>query len=388
MSYLEQYEDAIYGCTTLRCGGCGTSCPGFTAEGFESNTPRGRMRIARGVLEGKLELTDVLVERVYFCNECGNCRLRCSFDPVDVIRALKAEIVKAGRAPREVHAKFESIKNHHNLCFAPHENRLDCLPEEMRAPREADVLFYLSCFAAYAVPSSVRATARILDEARVRWTTLGKEERCCGLAALQYGFLEKGEELVRHNVAAINNAAGNLGVSKMITSCPTCAACFKMLPQRFGLTLNVEVLHSTELFHQLIREGKLRFKEWNTTCVYHDSCYLGRWQGVYEEPRESLEAIPGVHLVEAEPNREFSQCCGSIPWWSTRPSSGVDERHVRLSERIARKRIQQIEETGADTCVVSCTGCLTLGRTIEGRRSKTKVMMISEALARSLISET
>jgi len=372
----------------LRCGGCGITCPGFTAAGFESNTPRGRMRIAKGVLEGKLELTDALVERVFLCNQCGYCKLRCTFSPVDVIYALKAEIVKAGKAPQEIYAMAKSVQ-FHNMCFKPHANRLDCLPEEMRTPRKADVLFFLSCYPAYEVPSSVQATTKILNEAGVKWTTLGKDEWCCGLPMLEYGLPEKFREHFEHNVNAINKASENLGVTQMIASCPGCATAFKIYPKRFGLTLNVEVLHTTEFFNQLIKEGKIRFKEWKTKCTYHDACFLGRWQGIYQEPRECLKAIPGVQLVEIEPNKDFSSCCGSIPWWDVHPGYGVhlDVKHIRLTHKITLKRIKQIEETGADTVVVSCHGCLTLGLMLRGKHSKIDAKLISEALAQNLISK-
>ena len=98
-----------------------------------------------------------------------------------------------------------------------------------------------------------------------------------------------------------------------------------------------------------------------------------------------------MHLVEAEPNRDLALCCGSIPWYCAPRSFGVpvDARHVRLAHGITRKRVQQIEETGADTVVAACTGCVrVIGGMMKGRRSKTKVMLISEALARNLISKT
>lgn len=243
MSYLEQYEDEIYACTTLRCGGCGVSCPGFVAAGFEANTPRGRLRIAR--------------------------------------------------------------------------------------------------------------------------------------------------ELLEHNVAAINEAAASLGVTRMTTSCPGCAAWFKLYPARFGLSLNVEVLHTTELFDQLIRDGRLGFKEWDTTCLYHDACALGRRLGVYEEPRECLKAIPGVRLIEAETNRDLAACCGSVPWYSGAqpPGTRANASHVRQVHRITRQRVQEIEETGADTVVAACTGCArVLGGMMKGSRSQTEVLLISDALARNLVS--
>jgi heterodisulfide reductase subunit D len=386
MSYLKEYEDEIYGCTTLRCGGCGLLCPGYTAVGFESNTPRGKMRIARGVLEGELELTDALVERIYFCVQCGACTDRCAFSPTHVVDALKAEIVKAGKGPRQAVIMSQSLEQH-NMCFQPHEKRLECLPEEDRKPRKADVLFYVSCHPAYLSPTSVHATGKVLDAAGVKWTTLGEDEWCCGLPMIQAGMPDKAREYFEHNVEAINRAAKDLGVTKLIASCPGCTTGFKKFPARYGLKLDVEVLHTTEFFAQLIRERRMRFKEWEATVAYHDACQL-RWQGVYDEPRECLKAIPGVELVEIEPNRDFASCCGAIPWWgSWEIASGLrpDPRYVHLTHKITLQRIREIEETKADTLVVGCRGCLKLRTMLKAKRSTIKVMLISEALEENLI---
>ena len=386
MSYLKQYENEINGCTSLRCGGCGIVCPGFTAEGLESNTPLGKMRIAKGVLDGELELTDALVERVYFCVQCGECTHRCTFAPTHVIDALKAEIVKAGRAPRQVYIMSESLKQH-NMCFQPHEKRLECLPAEMRTPRKADVIFFVSCHPAYLSPASVHATAKVLDAAVVKLTTLGEDEWCCGLPMVQCGMPEKAGEYFEHNAKAINKAARDLGVTKLITSCPGCTTGFKMYPKRYGLTLNVEVLHISEFYAQLVREGRIRFKEWQAVVAYHDACQL-RWQEVFEAPRECLKAIPGVQLVEIEPNRDFASCCGAIPWWgSWEKSSGLrpDPRYVHLTHKITNKRIREIEESKADTVVVGCRGCLKLDSMMRAKRSPIKVMLISEVIEKNMI---
>ncbi len=386
MSYLREYEDQIYGCTSLRCGGCGTSCPGFTAIGLESNTPRGKMRIARGVLEGTLELTDALVERVYFCVQCGQCAHRCAFTPLHVVDALKAEIVKAGRAPRQVYVMSESLKEH-NMCFRPHAQRLDCLPEEARTPREAEVLFFVSCHPAYKSPETVHATAKILDYAGVKWTTLGEDEWCCGIPMIQCGMPDKAREYFVHNVEAMNRAARTLGVRTLISSCPGCNSGFKVYPKRFGLNLDLEVLHTTEYFHRLIQQGRLRFKPWETRCAYHDACQL-RWQSIFDPPRACLEAIPGLDLVELETKREFAACCGGIPWWgSWATASGVrpDVRVVRLLHTITNSRVREIEDTGASVVVVGCRGCLTLDSMCKGKQNGIKVLLISEALERHLL---
>jgi Fe-S oxidoreductase len=155
------------------------------------------------------------------------------------------------------------------------------------------------------------------------------------------------------------------------------------------LKLKVKVLHPSQLFAQLVQEGKLRFKNWNITCVYQDACQMGRWAKVYEEPREALKAIPGVNLVEAEQNRDLALCCGSIPWWCTPAPEGVyvEERHAELADKVARKRFKEFEtSTSANMIVTNCTGCQRiLSKMADENNPEIKVQMLSEVLASKLI---
>ena len=121
MSSLKKYEKDIYLCTTCRDGGCGILCPDFDVLGFESSTPRGKMRIARGLLEGRLEITEALIRTIYTCTGCGYCATRCSNNPHDVMLALRSHLIEAGKAHDGYAPIFDSIRKNHNrvLCGIP-----------------------------------------------------------------------------------------------------------------------------------------------------------------------------------------------------------------------------------------------------------------------------
>ena len=300
-SILKQYEKEIYSCTMCRDGGCGTMCPIFENLGFESCAPRGLMRIAQGLMEGRLKITEPLIKKIYSCTDCGYCATRCSLNPHNVMLALRAQLIKAGKAHPYVARFLESYSTNRTPAFAPHEHRSDWLPEELRTPRKADVLFFAGCYASHHTQYMAKAVVKILDHAGVKWTTLGLDEWCCGEVATQTGMQKLSDAFTKHNILAINRAAEELGVTKIVTHCPGCFKTFKHVPRRLGLTLKVELLHITEFYCQLIEEGKLKFKESKKTYVYQDGCHIGRWGGVYEAPRKIIKAIPGAKLVEMEP---------------------------------------------------------------------------------------
>jgi heterodisulfide reductase subunit D len=387
-SALKKYEKDIYLCTTCRDGACGILCPSFEILGFESNTPRGRMRIARGLLEGRLKITDTLIKRIYSCTGCEYCTTRCSNNPHDVMLALRSHLIETGEAHAGYAALFDSLRKNHNPTFQPHEKRFDWLPEELRAPRKADILLFAGCYASFQYPWILQKIINILDHTGVNWTTLGTDEWCCGEVAEQIGREDLGNAYLKHNIFAINRAVKDLGVSTVVTKCPDCARRFKFYPERLGLTLEARVLHVTELYSELIKEGKLRFKESKKTYVIQDACGLGRRQGVYEAPREIIKAIPGAKLVETGRRaRDFSQCCsGDLRRWGGCASYGIplDKFYHGFSEGIVRERLKSVKASGGDTLVSVCSGChrtYVRGTDERGKRDGIDLLQITTLVA-------
>ena len=201
------------------------------------------------------------------------------------------------------------------------------------------LLYFKGCTAREKLNSISKATERILKAANVKYETLD-DEKCCGSVLLRTGFLDD----------AIEQMNGNLKDLEGRTILTSCAGCYKTLKEDYKKYLSVElkVIHISQLLEQLIKENKISIKgKDNLNVTYHDSCHLGRHAGEYEAPRNVINSIS--NLVEMENIKEKSRCCGS--------GGGVKSAYGELSDSIANLRIKEAEETGADLLVSACPFC-------------------------------
>jgi len=196
----------------------------------------------------------------------------------------------------------------------------------------------------------------------VDFTILAGEEWCCGFPLIGAGMSKELEKLKAHNLDKIQE----VGAKRVVFSCPSCYRTWNEF-----YDTDVELLHSSHLLEQLIKEKKIPLKELDLTVTYHDPCDLGRNSGVYEPPREVLRMIPGLKLVELAHNREKAICCGG--------GGNLEMVDPELSAAIAQKKIDEIQNTGADIVVTACQQCI---RTISTRARKQgiklKVMDLTE----------
>jgi len=220
------------------------------------------------------------------------------------------------------------------------------LPPEVRVAKKADIAYFVGCTTAYRRPEIAEATVRILNAAGVDFIVLHPEEWCCGSPALRVGRRDLFLELARHNVEAIRRA----GVTRIVTSC---AGCHRALSQDYPEFLGeipFEFVHTSELLAELIRENRLKLlKEVPETVTYHDPCHLGRHTGIYEQPREVLKSIPAIKFVEMSRNRENALCCGA--------GGGVKAGFPKFAMQAAFRRIEEVQEVGAETIVSTCPFC-------------------------------
>ena len=201
------------------------------------------------------------------------------------------------------------------------------------------LLYFKGCTAREKLNSISKATERILKAANVKYEILD-DEKCCGSVLLRTGFLDD----------AIEQMNGNLKDLEGRTILTSCAGCYKTLKEDYKKYLSVElkVIHISQLLEQLIKENKISIKgKDNLNVTYHDSCHLGRHAGEYEAPRNVINSIS--NLVEMENIKEKSRCCGS--------GGGVKSAYGELSDSIANLRIKEAEETGADLLVSACPFC-------------------------------
>ncbi len=345
-----------------RCGFCLPNCPVYLAEGKESAAPRGRNAITRAVIEGRLEWSPEIEKSVFSCLGCGACTAAC-FPKVqtrDLVFRDRECLVGEGIYPKIADRVAAFLEEKHNISDDDNEERgewqelMGDLPQGALEKEQAEVVFFVGCVASFfpmaqKIPANM---AQILDRCRVDFTVLGGEEWCCGFPLIGAGMPGKVEALMEHNQEKV----ARVGARSVVFTCPSCYHTWKHLYQA-----DVQMTHASEMLAQMIREGQMRFKEMNLTVTYHDPCDLGRNSGVFDAPREVLKAIPGLKLVELAHNRQLSMCCGG--------GGNVEMVNPELTARVARMKLDEIAETGAEVVVSACQQCL---RTIATRARREK----------------
>jgi Fe-S oxidoreductase len=242
--------------------------------------------------------------------------------------------------------------------------------------KDAEVIYFMGCVAAfypmvYSVPQSFVA---LLDKVGVNYTTMGGEEYCCGFPLVIAGMGKDAHALMRHNV----EAARAMGAKKLVAACPSCYHTWKHeYPEILGEPLGFEVVHETELLADLLADGAFALRRVERVVTYHDPCDLGRNSGIYDAPRQLIEAIPGITFVEMKENRQYALCCGG--------GGDVEMADAEVAQAVGRSRILQAQETGAKEIITACQQCK---RTLLGAARREKVRMktldISELLWESI----
>lgn len=361
------------------------NCPSITYHNFNTYSARGRYWLTRSLLLGDSTITDKVREAIFTCMACGSCDVSCkvcryNLEPLDMVRELKFKAVKDGRG-LEAHQKLvEFLTKEHNTTMHPKADR-GAWAKALDVPRvfdeDCEVLFFAGCKFSYDkdLQKSAVDAVSILKDAGVKIGILGEKEVCCGSRIYSMGYKDESTRFAKMS----KNMWKKANINTIVTSCSDCYYAFKHLYPALGS--EVEVLHTTEYLHRLLREGKLAFtKEVPMTVTYHDPCHLGRqgepyipWDGVetkirkqiivydpprprrngafgvYDQPRDILKAIPGVKLVEMERIREYAWCCGA--------GGGVREAYPEYSAWTAAERIDEATSTGAEAIVSTCPWC-------------------------------
>jgi heterodisulfide reductase subunit D len=362
-----------------RCGFCLAVCPVYSAKGKEWATPRGKNAMVRAVIEGKIDWTPEIEASLFRCTGCRLCTQTC-FPAVETnqgVLAGRSCLADRKQLPKAAGRMVEALENNYNISDEPNEDRslwtefLKDLPDHMYQKKKAQVIYFVGCVASFfpLVQKIPQSFVQILDKGQVDFTTLGGEEWCCGFPLIQMGMQEKMQALIDHNLEKVRS----IGAEKIVFACPSCYHTWK---ERYKT--DAELLHSTQFVEKLILDGRIEFKAgFHKTVTYHDPCDLGRNSGVYDAPRNILNRIPGLKLVEMEANRQLCNCCGG----------GGDMEMVdpELSAAIAKRKIEEIERTGAEVVVTSCQQCI---RTISGYARKhdinLKVMDITEVILEAI----
>ena len=337
---LTQYEDELLRC--LRCAECHAGCPVYQDVGNESYAARGKLRLMRAVLDGEMELTEGVIERIDTCLNCNGCMARCpaGLDTDMLIIQARCEMRASGvPIPENLEAVRKNIQENNNpFGLPPEEREAWATPEALE--RESDCVYFAGCAVSYSQNRMAKAALRVMDGAGFEYATLGNDERCCGDPILRMGLREEYETLVEQNREALRQR----GARTVFTSC---AGCTKSLKHSFGDEF--EVLHVTELLNRLAEEGRIEFaKAFPKKVLYMDGCDLGRHAGVYDAPRDLLARLPEVEMVEAANSRDKAVCCGG-PFVAAYPGK---------AKQYAAERIQHALDQGAEVIAVACPTCL------------------------------
>jgi len=336
--------DAFKRC--FQCGLCDVVCPWNRVRTFS---------MRKLVREAAFGLTDIEGEEMWLCTTCGKCSQQCPRDVQQIESgiALRRIATEYGVFPtsvkpiRTISGNLVGEGNPFGEERAKRANWAEGLSVKTFT-EGMDILYFPGCYPSYdaRLKKVARATANILNRAGVDFGILGAKENCCGESIRKTGDEDVFKLLAKENIKTfIDN-----GVKKILVSSPHCYHTFKNEYPEF--MVNFDVVHITQYLFELIDKGKLELKkEYGKKITYHDPCYLGRHNGIYDEPREVLKRVPGLELNEMSESREDSLCCGG--------GGGRIWMETPKGERFSDLRLEQAIEVGAEVLVTACPYCIT-----------------------------
>ncbi|KJR48170.1 Fe-S oxidoreductase [Desulfosporosinus sp. I2] len=340
----ESGADAVKFC--YQCGKCDTVCPWNRVRTFS---------MRKLIREATFGLTEIENEEIWRCTTCGKCAQRCPRDVKQIQDMIALRRFATGygvfpEAVKPVRAASSGLLAEGNPFGEERSKRADWAAGLSVKPfvEGMEVLYFPGCYLSYdsRLKKVAAATVKILNKAGVDFGILGTKENCCGESIRKTGNEELFKRLARENIKTwIEN-----GVEKIVVNSPHCYHTFKNEYPEFKV--NFEVVHITQYLFELINEGRLQIsKEYEKKVTYHDPCYLGRHNGIYDEPRGILKKIPGLELNEMDEAREDSLCCGM--------GGGRIWIETQKSDRFANLRLDQALGVGAEVLVTSCPYCIT-----------------------------
>lgn len=330
---------------------------------------------------------DVITEEeLWACTTCRNCEDQCPVanEHVEKIIDMRRYLVLTeGSMPSEASRYFQNIERQNNPWGINRKERIkwreardDIHVPTVKEVDEFEYLFWVGSMGSFDNRSQkiAQSFAKIMNTAGIKFAILGNDELNSGDTARRLGNEFLFQQLCRDNIANFQK----YGVKKIAAIDPHAYNTFKNEYPEFGLT--AEVYHHTELIHQWITEGRLKpTKEVNETIAYHDSCYIGRYNGIFDIPREILRSVPGVKVLEMDRNRENSMCCGA--------GGGLMWLEEKQGKRINLERTEQALSLRPTTIGSNCPYCLTMfndGTKARGVEDEVKTLDIAEIVEKSL----
>ena len=420
---LEQYRGDVAMCH--RCSCCkfipmqkvankefSYVCPSIARYNFHFYCGGGRLNIAKDALANGFKYTPKILDMVKNCQMCGACGVSCNYamdmEVLNPIQEFRIQSVKDGHTVPVLDETIESLKKRDTMVTGYTAQRGDWangLNLKDYTRDKVDVIYHVGCQADFNknLWKVARDSAKLLQKAGVNFGIGGSGETCCGGRSYQMGYEPEFLAQAKKNMELIQKS----GVKTLVTGCADCYQAFKVLYDKFHLRGALEVLHTSEYFAALIKEGRLKPKNAvDLSVTYHDPCRLGRlsepwihWEGqqlpggnfvfdpprtyrrgtygVYEPPRDILKSIPGVRLTEMTRIKEYAWCCGA--------GGGVSDSNPDFAIWTARERIREAISTGAEALVTACPWCEKLfSEAVRESGGSLKIYDIAELLEKAV----
>ncbi len=385
------WKDALdyYSCT--ECGRCQDLCPAWNTGkplspkmlilDLKNNLFLNKDKILKHEGDQVSHIIDsnVTEDVIWACTSCRACEIACPvfIEQVDKIYDIRRNLVMMeSRFPPEVQTVFKNMETNSSPWAFSQSDRANWASglsvKTMAEDSNVDVLLWVGCAGSYDDRNKkvIRSMVSLLKKAEVKFAILGMEEKCTGDPARRIGNEYLYQTLAKANIETLNRYKPK----KILTSCPHCFNTIKNEYKDFGG--NYEVVHHSQYIAELVRDGRLKpTKGVDETVTFHDSCYLGRWNGIYEEPRSVISSIPSARVVEMKSNHDQSMCCGA--------GGGRMFMEEKTGKRVNIARTEQALETNAGVVASSCPFCMTMltdGVKSKEMQGKVKVMDISELM--------
>jgi len=382
-SFSEDNMERILKCS--ECGFCQAVCPVFSATLRPAYNTRGKIMLLKEVLDGNIEWSEKIGETFYACTGCQACINGCPSNvrANELVQAARKILFRDGFAPRHLLGVRDSVCYRGNVFGSEGKERVEIYPPALREKarkgllkERAETLLFMGCLPSYMDMKIVPAFLKVMDAAKVMYTTLSTEETCCGFPL----YLMGSEEFNSHAEKLVERFQ-KTGCRELVTPCAGCYKTFKTLYPDLE-DMGIRVLHSVQYMDELIREGRIRFTgEVPKRITYHDPCDLGRACKILEEPRNILRSIPGVDYVEMAKNRLEARCCGG--------GGGMQAYNPDLAIKMAAERVRDAFAVDAEILVSTCPACKDnlrkgMKKIPKAERRKLKIMDMGEVASSAL----
>jgi heterodisulfide reductase subunit D len=317
-------------------------------------------------------------DTVFKCTLCGHCQEVCpvGIQLKDLWVSLRQDMVHSEFHPAKLKRLRDHLEEDHNVFGEEEEERAEWVedlrdpPQDLYIRDQAEVVYFTGCVSAYypVAQKIPMALAEILEMSAVEFTLLGEDEWCCGFPLLGAGMKDKVQAYIDHNLEAVRRKKAR----SVVFSCPSCYQMWREYYPR-----DIEIFHVTQFLKKLIAAKRIPFNPLSLTVTYHDPCDLGRAARIFGEPREIIRSIPGIELVELAHSKESCRCCGG--------GGNLEMIDAQLAAEIARQKIEEVLNTGAQAVVTSCQQCVrTMLTHVRRNKIELEVLDITQLVHRAL----